>query len=283
VRADAVVVAYRSAAVLPACLRGLRADPTVDRIVVVNNSQDDDTAAVVGQVEGTVFVQQPANVGFSRAVNAARPHLGSPFVVLANPDAAAAPGTVTAAVGFLRAHPGAGVVGPRIVVGDGRLYRSSQRDLSLGRLAGQALLDRRPRLGTTLARLGLDGAVGLQRSERRHRASHPTEYVIGSFAVCRRDALDRLGWFDESIFLFGEDQDLCRRMRRAGWEVWYAPVGEVVHTGGHSWRQLSDRGRALFHQARHRELARSRNRASAELYRLAYRLRRVRTGRGATR
>ena len=73
--------------------------------------------------------------------------------------------------------------------------------------------------------------------------------------------------FDESIFLFGEDQDLCRRLRRGGWEIWYSPVGEVRHLSGHSWRQLSDRGRRHFREARYRELRRAAGTVDAELYR----------------
>jgi GT2 family glycosyltransferase len=107
----------------------------------------------------------------------------------------------------------------------------------------------------------------LSRSAAEHTIAHETTWVIGSFVVCRRAALDAVGWFDESIFLFGEDEDLSRRLRRNGWEVWYAPVGSVEHQSGHSWRQLRDEGRKLSRQARARALSAERGALQADLYR----------------
>jgi GT2 family glycosyltransferase len=267
VKADAIVVAYRSAGILAACLQALRADSAVDRIVVVNNGRDEETGMVARRVAGTVFLQQPENVGFGRAVNAARPHLVSEFVVLANPDAVQSPSTTREALTFLTGRERIGALGPRMLTSGGSLFRSSQYDLGLSRLATQSLLERWGLLRRAADGLRLQRWLGQQRSTAQHQVSHLTDYVIGSFMVCRRRALDEIGWFDESIFLFGEDQDLCRRLRGAGWEVWYAPVGEVTHSGGHSWRQLPDRGRAHFRQARYRELLAARGRLSAELYR----------------
>jgi N-acetylglucosaminyl-diphospho-decaprenol L-rhamnosyltransferase len=278
VKADAIVVAYRSAEILADCLHALRADSAVDRIVVVNNGRDQETGMVARRVAGTVFLQQEENVGFGRAVNAARPHLVSEFVVLANPDAVQSRSTTREALAFMAARERIGALGPRMLASDGSLFRNSQYDLGLLRLATQSQLERWALLRKVADGLRLQRWLGQQRSAAQHRVSHPTDYVIGSFMVCRRRALDQIGWFDESIFLFGEDQDLCRRMRMAGWEIWYAPVGQVTHSGGYSWRQLPDQGRAHFRQARYRELLRARGRLPAELYRWGSR---VRDGHGA--
>ena len=48
----------------------------------------------------------------------------------------------------------------------------------------------------------------------------------------RRNALDEVGLFDEGYFMYVEDMDLCTRMRRAGWEVWFTPQVEVMHIVG---------------------------------------------------
>jgi GT2 family glycosyltransferase len=107
----------------------------------------------------------------------------------------------------------------------------------------------------------------VERTDAEHRRAHRTSCLIGAFVVGRVAALDEIGWFDESIFLFGEDQDISRRLRRSGWEIWYAPVGEVRHIDGHSSRQLSDHGRRLLREARYRELRNAAGPIDAELYR----------------
>jgi GT2 family glycosyltransferase len=254
VRADAIVVAYRSGEIVGRCLDALRADPSVDRIVVVNNSPGDETERLVHSVDRVVYLESPGNVGFGRAVNSARPHVRHPYVVLVNPDAIQEPGTVGALLEFLEGHPLAGAAAPRMTGADGTPFPNSQHDLSLGRLVAESV--------------GLPAALGVARPLEQHQRAHRTEYVIGSYLAARAGALDRIGWFDESIFLFGEDLDLCRRMRAAGWEVWFVPVGRVHHLSGHSWKQLPHQARNLFIEARHRELAKARGPVQAEAYRV---------------
>src|SRR5438552_2918159 len=166
-RADAIVVAYRSGDVIGPCLEALRADPAVDAIVVVNNSPGDDTERWASAVDGVVYVESPGNVGFGRAVNSARPYVRRPHVVLANPDAIQEPGTARALLEFLEQHPFAGAVAPRMTDADGRPYPNSQRDLTLGRLIAESI--------------GLPATLGVARPLRDHRRAHRTEYVIGSY------------------------------------------------------------------------------------------------------
>jgi GT2 family glycosyltransferase len=251
VQADAIVVAYKSEDVIRTCVSSLRLDPSVNSVIVVNNSSGDATQRMISDIDGVVYLEPESNVGFGGAVNFARSSVGEEFVVLANPDTIQRGHTVTDVLRFFKDHPRAGIVAPRMVGRRDELYLNSQHATNLGRMIFQAL--------------GWPKALTMTHSERDHERAHVSAYVIGSFVVCRIAALNEIDWFDESIFLFGEDYDLCRRMREAGWEVWFAPVGEVAHLSGHSWRQLSDEGRALFRAARYRELRRGR-RTSAEIY-----------------
>lgn len=256
--ADAIVVAFRSEEVVRSCVEALRADGYVDKIIVVNNSPGDETQAALTGIEDVMYADSPGNVGFGRAVNSGRRWVQQPFVSLVNPDAHQSPGTVRLLVEWLQRHPRAGVVGPRLVGPDGRVIRTSKREMSLGRMAFEAL--------------GWPEPLQVSRPAHQHRVPHRTEYVTGSFVVCRVTALDQVDWFDPSIFLFGEDQDLCRRLRDASWDIWYAPLGKVLHLSGHSWRQLPDRGRSLFRSARRRALSDSGRPVQAMLYSMLSRL-----------
>ena len=63
--------------------------------------------------------------------------------------------------------------------------------------------------------------------------------VPGTCMLIRRSMLDAVGLLDEDYFMYSEDVDLCRRARRAGWGVYWAPDAEVVHIGGQSTRQVA--------------------------------------------
>ena len=59
--------------------------------------------------------------------------------------------------------------------------------------------------------------------------------------MMRRSALDAVGPLDPSFYFFGEETDWCRRAQNAGYELHYAPVGEITHFGGGSSGPLSFR------------------------------------------
>lgn len=252
-RADAVVVAYRSAATIGRCIETLRADPAVDRIIVVNNDPDDArTAAIVRGCDGVDLVEPDGNVGFGKGVNLARPLVRQPYVAIVNPDTTQTGDTISACIRRLGSEPRAAAVGPRILDRHGRLFHSSEHDISLPRLV--------------LARLEAPFGAGVQRSTARHRRPHRTDALNGAFFVARVAALDAVGWFDPSIFLYGEEYDLFRRMRAAGWTIWYDPVGCVVHLGGESTSHLPDAGESLLREARHEQLRRWRGERTAAIY-----------------
>ena len=54
--------------------------------------------------------------------------------------------------------------------------------------------------------------------------------------------LDKVGFFDPRFFMYGEEVDLCRRIKEAGYEIWYWPDIVVIHIGGESSRQMRDDG-----------------------------------------
>jgi GT2 family glycosyltransferase len=64
------------------------------------------------------------------------------------------------------------------------------------------------------------------------------DWVPGAFSILRPAALQRVGLFDTNFFLYYEEVDLCRRMKKAGIPVWYWPDIVVIHIGGESSRQL---------------------------------------------
>ena len=60
------------------------------------------------------------------------------------------------------------------------------------------------------------------------------EWVSGTAMLVRRTAFEEVGGFDEDYFMYVEDVDLCWRLRKAGWDVRYAPTAGVVHAIGGS-------------------------------------------------
>jgi hypothetical protein len=60
--------------------------------------------------------------------------------------------------------------------------------------------------------------------------------VVGASMVVRADVAKKIGGFDEDFFLYGEDQDICLRVRKYGYEVGYIDDAIIIHWGGQSER-----------------------------------------------
>jgi N-acetylglucosaminyl-diphospho-decaprenol L-rhamnosyltransferase len=59
-------------------------------------------------------------------------------------------------------------------------------------------------------------------------------WVSGAVFLIKRQAFEEIGGFDENFFLFKEEEDLCLRLREAGWNIWYEPSVTVFHAGSGS-------------------------------------------------
>jgi N-acetylglucosaminyl-diphospho-decaprenol L-rhamnosyltransferase len=222
-RVDAVIVAYNSAATLRGCVAPLLDAPGVHAIVVDNASPDDSLAALDGLP--VTAVRAHANHGFAAGCNLGTAHGVAPYVLLLNPDARLEPGDLAALVSVLDREPGTGIVGPRILEGDGELAHSQRRFPRRASTFAQALF---------LHRLWplAEWSDELIRDSAAYERPGAPDWLSGACLLVRRTALEAVGGLDEGFFLYCEDIDLCARVRGVGWDVRYEPAATARHEGG---------------------------------------------------
>jgi hypothetical protein len=241
-----VVVSFNTARLLEACLasleRALAAAPELPgRIVVVDNASRDGSADMVRARFPTVELRALSrNLGFAAANNLVLRELRSPFALLLNPDTEVIGDAPAALVRFLRAHPRAGVVGGRLVYADGSFQHSFPT-------LAMSFLDFFP-VNHRLADSRLNGRYPRSRYERPFQIDHP----LGACMAVRRAALERVGLMDEGFFMYCEEVDLCRRIKAAGWEIWYAPDATVVHHEAQATGQFRGEMLLQLHRSRFR-------------------------------
>ena len=202
----AIVVAFDRAHALPECLGALVADG-VPALVVDNASTDDSAALAEGQ--GARVIRNARNEGYGRANNIGARAANTEFLLVVNPDCTVETGAVAALVDAARRYPDAGLFAPRIIEPSGRVFFQPRSLLS-------------PYLHNPQGRLVLPEG----------EACAP--FFSGACFLIRRDLFLRLGGFDENIFLFYEDDDLCRRVADAGHALIYVPQAVVRHGRGRS-------------------------------------------------
>lgn len=217
---DVVIVAYRSASTLRACLAPLLRDPGVSSVVVVDNSADAETRALVHALPGPVSYLPLDNPGFAVACNIGAALGAAPHVLLLNPDVA-----LTVPVRVLLRPLASGAA-----VSSGLLRTGGACPSNLKRLSTPYRELLRALVGSTRAfSVDLPTTGGLERCDQ----------VDGACLAMGRSLWERLGGLDERYELFYEDVDVCRRAAaHGGCAVVAVEVGH--HAGGASSRQAAE-------------------------------------------
>jgi N-acetylglucosaminyl-diphospho-decaprenol L-rhamnosyltransferase len=249
-----VIVACNARTYLERCLREVSGG--VAEVIVVDNGSTDGTAELVRERFDDVRLLRQENLGFARANNEGMRLATGRYFLLLNPDAWPVGDAIRQLVAEADRHPEAGVVGPLLLNPDGSLQRSVRGFPSLWRLATEYLFLRKlaPRTRTFNAFYG---------ANFDHRSECAAEWLKGAVLLLRREAVEDVGGFDPSFFVFGDDVDFCYRLRHAGWTVQFTPSARFVHVGGVStrphWARMQRellRGHLRFF-AKHEGLARA--------------------------
>ena len=238
-RVTFIVVSWNTREVLRACLASLRAHaPAGSEVVVVDNASDDDSPEMVAaDFPEARLVRHAVNVGFGRGANAGMAVARGRLLALLNSDALLLDASLARLVERLEADASIGLIGPLILLPDGRVQASARRFPSLGRLLLSELWLHRllPRARATRALLGhwFD-----------HAAACDADWLVGACLLLPRETFRRTGGFDARIFMYGEEVEWCRRIRALGLRVVFDPAARVRHLNHQSADRLfGDEGR----------------------------------------
>lgn len=218
------VVSWNTRDLLDACLGALRGDHEAGRaaVVVVDNGSTDGSPALVRDAHPWVrLLERPDNPGFGTAANAALAGAPSPFVAVANADTAVAPSALRALLDAAREHPRAGVLAPQLRTPDGPTQHSVHPFPSLAQVAAVDLGLARVAPGLR-RRLALEGAWD-------PAAGRDVDWAHGAFLLLPTGVWRTVGGFDETLWMYAEDLDLCWRVHRAGHTTRYVPEAVVTH------------------------------------------------------
>jgi N-acetylglucosaminyl-diphospho-decaprenol L-rhamnosyltransferase len=224
-----VLVTYESAEDLAACLATLpaAAGPHELEVVVVDNASRDGSAEIARRL-GVKVLENPANLGLSRAIDLGAAATDAPWLLLVNPDTRLAPGALARLLATAAADPTIGCVGPHLRNSDGSEYPTGRRFPSI--LVGAL----HAALGTVWP--GNPATRHYHMADLDRSRPVPVDWVSGACMLLRREAYEAAGRFDAGYFMYFEEMDLCLRLARAGWRVVYDPGAEVTHILGGSTR-----------------------------------------------
>jgi GT2 family glycosyltransferase len=227
------VVSYKTRTLLGECLDALaqQRDSIDMDVTVVDNASSDGSAEMVAERFPWVhLIRNAYNRGFGAAHNQALANAPGRYWLVLNSDAAPRPDACRALVDFMDANPRVAVSGPKLRHPDGAVQPTRRRFPKVATLFLES---------TQLQRLWPKNAVLRRYNVEDRSADEPqdVDWLVGACLCVRAEAAREVGLFDERYFFYSEDLDWCRRFRRAGWRVSYAPSAEVIHVEGASASQ----------------------------------------------
>ena len=227
-----IIVSYNVKDYLMQCIRSIyRSNINKDLyeiIVVDNDSHDGSINLLENKFNGITIRKNNSNLGFSKAVNIGLKLAQGKYVCILNLDIIIQKDTLEILLNFCESKNNLGAVGPKVINADGSIQHSCKRSFPTPLNAIPRLLG----LDKLFPKSKLFGKYNLTYINRNK--IHDVDVISGAFMIVPREILENIGGFDERFFMFGEDIDLCYRIKELGYKIYYNPNTEIIHYKGES-------------------------------------------------
>jgi GT2 family glycosyltransferase len=218
-----VIVNYNMKDLVRACIDSIyRAAPKLEcEIILVDNASGDGLLdALRTERPGVVLIGNSDNDGFARACNSGARTAKGRLLLFLNPDTEVTPGSLEGMAAFLDGREDAGIAGCRTENMDGAIEPSVYRFPTLLRTVSDALY-----LGPVIGGYEVKKYDALKGRPR-------VEVICGACLMIKKPVFEKLGGFDPELWMYGEDVDLCYRVKRAGLGAYYLEDLVVIHKRG---------------------------------------------------
>ncbi|MBK8309696.1 MAG: glycosyltransferase family 2 protein [Chitinophagaceae bacterium] len=241
-----IIVNYNVKLFLEQCLCSVqKAMAVIDAevIVVDNNSSDNSIEYLTAKFPAVKYITNKENTGFAKACNQGLQQAKGSYILFLNPDTIIPEDCFTKCVSFFEANKDAGAIGIKMLDGSGKFLKESKRSFpspstSLYKLFGLAKLFPRSKI---FSRYHL--------GHLNENVNNEVDVLAGAFMMIKREVLDKVGGFDETFFMYGEDVDLSYRIQKAGFKNHYFAESSIIHFKGESTRKGSMNYVRMFYNA----------------------------------
>lgn len=224
-----IIVNWNTCDILRDCLASIARETTLPyEIIVVDNASTDGSAEMVrSSFPNVTLIANSENRGFAAANNQGLRTAAGAKLLLLNPDTIILDAAIDKMSMWLDAHPDVGCVGCQVLEDDSTIQMTCFADPGPTNLAivtfGLMHLARwLPILGRPWYR------------DWNRRSARDVDVVSGMFMLVPRPVIDRVGVLDEAFFVYAEEADWCRRIRKAGWRCVFTPETRILHLDGGS-------------------------------------------------
>lgn len=217
-----IILTYNSSRFIEGLLKSLTKTKNAE-ILVVDNHSKDDTVKLAKKFENIKVIETGENLGFAKGINFGARQAEGKYLLFINPDTQLKSGDISSLVTIFTSHDKVGVVGGKLI------DRNGTSEKSCGTYFGF--------IESLAIATGLDELTGVRYSPDK---ISKVDFVSGGFMMVDAKLFFGLGGFDEKFFMYVEDMELCYRVKKSGYQVYFTPEVVVEHEGqGSSSREFA--------------------------------------------
>ena len=205
-------------------------------IVVDNNSFDgsvDFLNAKFGSNPDVKIIPSSVNLGFAKANNLGAKEASGEYLLILNPDTILQEDTLEKSLEFYKANSASGAVTCKLILPNGKLDLACRRSFPTPSVAVYRILG----LSRLFPKSKIFGKYNLTYLDENK--TYEVDAIVGAFMLIKKEVYWHVNGFDEEYFMYGEDLDLCYRIKKAGYKIFYYPGTSIIHYKGESTKKSS--------------------------------------------
>jgi len=226
-----IIVSYNAVDFLKLCLHSVYSachSISAEVFVVDNHSSDDSVDMVRKEFPQTHVIANTNNPGFSVANNQAIKLSKGKYILILNPDTIVAEDTFEKMISLMNSNNKIGCLGIKMIDGSGSFLPESKRGIptpwnSFCKISGLSSFFKKSKIFNEYHKGYLSNNI-----------NHPIEILSGAYMCLRKEVVDKVGMFDETFFMYGEDIDLSYRIIQTGYQNYYFADSTIIHFKGES-------------------------------------------------
>jgi hypothetical protein len=229
IQVSIVIVNYNTLQITQECIDSIVLNTTdiTYEIILVDNASTDGSLDYFKNMEGIKFISSTENVGFGKGNNLGIEIAKGRNVFLLNPDTILQNNAVKILSSFLDKNVLVGVAGANLYNDDGTYQPSfSQMYPSL-----------RVEVSNLFHLMFLQNKQCINKTNQAIQ----TQSVVGAAMMIKKEIVKKTGLFNPKFFMYGEEEEWCNRIRKAGFMIFNVPVAKITHLDGKSFQFSENR------------------------------------------
>jgi GT2 family glycosyltransferase len=228
-----ITISFNTREILTDCIKSVvkyTKGITYEIIVVENDSKDGSLERIKElekQYPEVKLVDAKANIGFGRANNLGAKNAKGEYLLLLNSDTLIFDNAIKESLDDIKKIPNCGVFSCKLLNADKSIQASGGHFPTFGNVfAWQFFIDDLPLIGKTIP--SFHPQLGSYNKNKQ------MDWITGAFMIISKKVFDEVGGFDEKIFMYTEEMELCYRLRKMGYKTIYQISPSIIHLGGAS-------------------------------------------------